>query len=447
METFWAKAKAAIKERVPGHSYRMWIEPLRLQTCQADRVVLSTPNHFSRKRVHNQFGSLIETEVRQALGRPCVIAFEVSLEDEPAERMEAVEGRQIPLPSINLQPHAGRMLRRNFTFDHFVVGGNNDFAYSAAVSLASQKNCQQNTLLLIANPGMGKSHLSQAVGHYILGEFPDERVYYITAEDFTNEMVYSYRNGSIDKFKEKYRSQCDVLLLEDLHFLTGKERTQIELSLTLDCLLNASKKLIFTSCCLPSDIPKLHDQLRSRLLSTLISNMEPPNFRTRVRILQKKSQDNGIEIPDEVTQYLAGELSENIRQLESGLIGVAAKSSLMSKPIDLKLAQSVVQNITSKSKLITIDCIKKLVCKQYNISAEELVSSSRKQSVVRPRQMAIYLSRKFTDQPLQAIGKSFNRYHATVLHSIGFVEREIKTNGTMREQIKFLCKKLDTGSF
>jgi chromosomal replication initiator protein len=446
METIWAKAKAAIKERVPGHSYRMWIEPLRLQTCQADRFVLSTPNYFSKKRVHSQYGPLIEGEVCKAFGKPCRVLIEVSLQQEPTDSMEAGAERQIP-PSINLQPHAGRMLRRNFTFDHFVVGGNNDFAYSAAVSMASQKNCQQNTLLLIANPGMGKSHLSQAVGHHILCEFPNERVYYITAEDFTNEVVYSYRNGSIDKFKEKYRSQCDVLLLEDIHYLTGKERTQIELSLTLDCLLNASKKLIFTSCYLPSDIPKLHDQLKSRLLSTLISNMEPPNFRTRVRILQKKSLDNGIEIPEEVTQYLAGELSENVRQLESGLIGVAAKSSLLSKPIDLKLAQSVVQNISNKSKLITIESIKKLVCKHCNISAEDLVSNSRKHSVVRPRQIAIYLSRKFTDQPLQAIGKSFNRYHATVLHSIGLVEREIRTNGTMREQIKYLCKKLDSGNF
>ncbi len=446
MESIWEKAKVFIKDRVPGHSYRMWIEPLQMKSFQTDRVVLSTPNFFSKKRVQNHYGALIESEVRQVLGKPCNVMFEVNPSINMVEKTESTPLRQMPLPSVNIQPHAGRMLRRNFTFDHFVVGGNSDFAYSASLSLASQQESQQNTLLLISNPGLGKSHLSQAVGHHILTQFPSERVYYITAEDFTNEMVYAFRNDSIDKFKEKYRKQCDVLLLEDIHFLTGKERTQIELALTLDCLLNANKKLIFTSCHLPDDIPKMHDQLKSRLLCSLISNIEPPNFRTRIRILQKKSNENGFELPDDVTQYLAGELSENVRQLESGLIGVAAKSSLLNTPVDLKLAESVVKNIARRNKLVTIDVIKKLICKHYNIPMDVLVSNSRKQSVVKPRQIAMYLARKYTDQPLQAIGKSFNRYHATALHSIGTIEREVKSNHTIREQIKFLSKKLDSGN-
>jgi chromosomal replication initiator protein len=446
MESIWVKAKASIKDRVPGHSYRMWIEPLQGQSYQADQMVLSTPNFFSKKRVQNHYGPLIESEIRQAFGKPCSVLFEVATQVCMVETPEFVQPRQIPLPSVNVQPHAGRMLRRNFTFDHFVVGGNSDFAYSAALSMASQQASQQNTLLLISNPGMGKSHLSQAVGHHILTQFPSERVYYITAEDFTNEMVYSFRNDAIDKFKEKYRKQCDVLLLEDIDFLTGKERTQIELALTLDCLLNANKKLIFTSCSLPADIPKMQDQLKSRLLCSMISNIEPPNFRTRIRILQKKSTENGFDLPEEVTQYLAGELSENVRQLESGLIGVAAKSSLLNRTVDLKLAESVVKNIARRKKLITIDVIKKLICKHYNIIPEALGSSSRKQTVVKPRQIAMYLARKYTDQPLQSIGKSFNRYHATALYSIGTIERELKSNSTVREQVKYLCKKLESGN-
>lgn len=445
MESIWGKAKTSIKDRVPGHSYRMWIEPLQIQSYEADQVVLSTPNFFSKKRVQNHYGPLIESEVRQAFGKPCSVTFEVASPVNIVEKRESLPPRQIPLPSVNIQPHAGRMLRRNFTFDHFVVGGNNDFAYSAALSLASQQTPQQNTLLLISNPGMGKSHLSQAVGHHILAQFPSERVYYITAEDFTNEMVYAFRNDSIDKFKEKYRKQCDVLLLEDIHFLTGKERTQTELALTLDCLLNSNKKLIFTSSILPADIPKMQDQLKSRLLCSLISNIEPPNFRTRIRILQKKSIENGFDLPEEVTQYLAGELSENVRQLESGLIGVAAKSSLLNRAVDLKLAESVVKNIARRKKLITIDVIKKLVCKHYNITPEMLASSSRKQAVVKPRQIAMYLARKYTDQPLQAIGKSFNRYHATALHAIGTIERGVKSNSTIREQVKYFSKKLESG--
>ncbi len=447
MEAIWITAKAAIKKRIPGHSYRMWIEPLELKSTEEDLLVLSTPNYFSKKRVQNQYGSLLEAELRQAAGRNCRMLIEVLPRSSIPKKPPMEKKRQMSLPNVNVHPHAGRMLRRDFTFDQFVVGGNNDFAYSAAFSLASQKIAQQNALFLLSPTGMGKSHLSQAIGHVILTQFPSERVYYITAEDFTNEMIYAFRNDSIGKFKEKYRRHCDVLLLEDIHFLTGKDRTQIELALTLDSLFNEEKKLIFTSCFLPADIPKLHDQLKSRLLCGLISKIDRPNFRTRVRILQKKAKENGYNVPEDVTHYLAGELSENVRQLESGLIGVSAKSSLLGTPIDLKLAESVVQNISQRNKHITIDAIKKLVCKYYRISMTDLISNSRKQSILRPRQIAIYLARKYTDQPLQAIGKSFNRYHATALHSIGLVEREMKENNALREQVKYLRKKLDSGKF
>jgi chromosomal replication initiator protein len=294
---------------------------------------------------------------------------------------------------------------------------------------------------------MGKSHLSQAVGHHVLSEYPDERVYYITAEDFSNEMVQAFRHDSIGKFKGKYRNNCDVLLLEDVHYLSGKERTQVELAFTLDSLFEAHKRIIFSSCYLPGDIPKLNDKLRSRLSCSLISNIDPPNFRTRVRILRKKAQTNEYEIPDEVISYLAGELTEDIRQLESGLNGVVAKSSLLGAPIDLSLAESVVKNMVRQRAKITIDVIKKLVCKYYNCSSREIVSRSRKQNLVRPRQMAIYLSRRYTDAPLQSIGKAFNRYHATALHSIHSIERGLKESGPIQKQVDFFHQKLESGRF
>jgi chromosomal replication initiator protein len=348
---------------------------------------------------------------------------------------------------MNLRPHTGRFLRKDFTFDLFVVGGSNDFAYSASLSMASQKKSLQNSLFLLSKTGMGKSHLSQAIGNYILSESPSERVYYMTAEDFSNEMVHAYRNDAINAFKGKYRNQCDVLLLEDVHHLSGKERTQIELALTLDTLFESNKKIIFSSCYLPADIPKLNDKLRSRLSCSLISSIEPPDFKTRVRILQKKAKFNRCNIPEDIIQYLAGELTEDVRQLESGLIGVTAKSSLLGMPVDLGLAESVVKNIVRSRKDITIDAIKKLVCKYYSISIKEIVSSSRKQSIVRPRQIAIYLSRRYTDAPLQAIGKSFNRYHATALHSINAVEKVLKENGPVQKQVELLCQKLESGKY
>ena len=446
MKKIWDEAKVSIKAGIPAHTFRMWIEPLQLARCDENRIVLCSPNFFSRKRVLEIYGSLIESEIKSVLGRECQLSIEISAKNA-LPKPKAYEDPQLLLPNINVCPRNGRLLKKDFTFDHFVVGENNDFAYSASLSMASQKNASQNCLFLLSKTGLGKSHLTQAVGHHILSENPSDRVYYMTAEDFSNEMVDAFQHGSINSFKEKYRNQCDVLLLEDVHYLRNKDRTQVELAFALDTLFEAGKKIIFSSCYLPGDIPKIDDKLRSRLSCGLISNINPPDFRTRVRILQKKAKFKGYDVPEEVIQYLASELTEDVRQLESGLIGVASKSLLLGEPIDLELAQSVTKHIVRQRKNVTIDAIKKLVCKHYRISIKDIVSSSRKQSIVRPRQIAIYLSRRYTDAPLQVIGKSFNRYHATALHSIGIVERGIKKNSPLQKQVEFLCKKLESGKF
>jgi chromosomal replication initiator protein len=446
MKAIWEETKTAIKLSIPNHCFRMWIEPLKMITCNEDSIVLSSHNFFSKKRVLDNYGALIESELKRVAGRKYRLLIQVS--NTKADSIpKADDNFQLELPNINVCPHNGRLMRKDFTFDHFVVGGNNDFAYSASLSLASRKKALQNSLFLLSKTGMGKSHLSQAIGNYILSEYPSERVYYMTADDFSNEMIHAFRHDSINKFKGKYRNQCDVLLLEDVHYLSGKERTQIELALTLDTLFESGKKIIFSSCCLPAEIPKLNDKLRSRFSCSLISSIDPPDFRTRVKILQKKASHNGHKLPDDVIHYLASELTEDVRQLESGLIGVTAKSSLLGSPIDRMLAESVVKNIVRHRKNITIDAIKKLVCKYYSISINDIVSSCRKQSIVRPRQIAIYLSRRYTDSPLQTIGRSFNRYHATALHSIGAVERGLKGNGPMQKQVEFLCSKLESGKF
>jgi chromosomal replication initiator protein len=448
MNNIWNEVKASIKSGIPAHTFRMWIEPLQLARCDENRIVLYSPNFFSRKRVLENYGALIQSKINSVLGRDCQFSIEISATNAlPKPKPKADEYPQLLLPKINLCPHNGRLLKKDFTFDHFVVGENNDFAYSASLSMASRKNGSQNALFLLSKTGLGKSHLTQAVGHHILSEHPSDRVYYMTAEDFSNEMVDAYQHGSINAFKEKYRNQCDVLLLEDVHYLNGKERTQDELAFVLDTLFQAGKKIIFSSCYLPGDIPKLDDKLRSRLSCGLISNIDPPDFRTRVRILKKKAKLKGCEVPEEVIYYLASELTEDVRQLESGLIGVASKSLLLGEPIDLGLAKSVTKNIVRQQKNVTIDVIKKLVCKHYNISIKDIASSSRKQSIVRPRQIAIFLSRRYTDAPLQAIGKSFNRYHATALHSIGIIEQGLKENGSLQKQVEFFSQKLEAGTF
>jgi len=446
MDAIWQEVKSEIKSQIPSHTYRMWIEPLGIVKGKDDTVVLTCPNQFFKNRVQDQYLKLIESLIASATGDACSLQLEVN-GSRSAPRGRNERAIQLALPNVTVRPHMGRLLRKNFTFDQFVVGKSNDFAYCAALSLASKTHQQQNTLFLLSKTGLGKSHLAQATGHLILAEHPTERVYYITAEDFTNEMIQAFRHGAVDEFKKKYRDGCDVLLMEDIHYLSGKERTQVELGLALEFLIESNKKIIFSSCYLPGDIPKLNDKLRSCLASGLISAIEPPDFRTRIRILKKKCRSNGHQIPKEIIEYLASELTQDVRQLESGLIGVTARSSLLGSPINLDLAESVVKNIARVRKSITIDAIKKLVCAQFKVSVKDVVSRSRKQCFVRPRQIAIYLSRRYTDSPLQTIGQSFNRYHATALYSIAAVENEIKQNLSTRKQVKYLCSKLDAGDF
>lgn len=446
MKAIWKEVKSEVKKHVPDHSYRMWIEPLGEKKSYNGTLVLACPNLFFKKRIQNHYADLIKSLMADATGNPCDLKLEIAGRTT-ISTCSAGQSVQLALPNVAVRPHMGRLLRKNFTFDQFVVGKNNDFAYCAALSLASKQQQLQNTLFLLSKTGLGKSHLSQAAGHHILSEHPTDRVYYITAEDFTNEMIQAFRHGAVDEFKRKYRDGCDVLLMEDIHYLSGKERTQVELSLTLEFLIESRKKIIFSSCYLPGDIPKLNDKLRSCLSSGLISSIEPPDFRTRVRILNKKCMANGYRVPADVIDYLAGELTEDVRQLESGVIGITARSSLMGAPITLELAENVVKNIARARRNITVDAIKKMVCSQYKVSVRDVVSRSRKQCFVRPRQIAMYLSRKYTDSPLQAIGKSFNRYHATALHSIAAVKREMGEKPATKRQVEYLCRKLESGQF
>ncbi len=446
MNTQWTKAKSAIEKRVAAHSYRMWIEPLGLKSWHNGSVVLLAPNFFSRKRVLEHYKDLLATVLSEAAGHPCQVSIEVGSTNASEARGKSTP-QQLPLPEEGLRFHNGRLLRRDFTFDQFVVGGNNDFAYSAALSLANARQNDQSALYLISRPGMGKSHLSQAIGHHIISHSRSELVFYTTVEDFTQELVQAFQSDQVVRFKDKYRNGCDVLLLEDVHYLTGKERTQIELAQTLDSLQESGKKIIFSSCCLPNEIPRINDKLCSRLSNGLISRIEPPNFRTRARILKKKAASKGTHLPEAVVEYLAGELHEDVRQLESGLVGITAKSNLLGMPIDLDLAQAVVSTIVRARKAVTIEAIKKLVSRQYRVAVNDMVSPSRKKCHVRPRQVAIYLSRAYTDTPLEAIGRSFNRYHATAMHSIQCIERGIRTDHQLRRQVEMICERLDSGDF
>ncbi len=445
--SIWGQVKSTIETQVPKHNFRLWLHPLGFKKLNQGRLTLSAPNGFVRQRVERYFQPLIERESAHLFGQPLTVSIEIESSDSTEPLPTMAGPKQLAFPQMNLKPHEGRMLRRDFTFDEFVVGGNNDFAYSASLSLATNDNSPQHSLFLLSKTGMGKSHLSQAVGHYILSRRPDKRLFYMTAQDFTDDMVRAYRHDGLTDFKKKYRDGCDMLLLEDVQYLSGKTRTQIELAHALDYLFESNKKVIFSGCYLPADIPKVDDQLKSRLGSGLISQIDAPDFRMRVRILKRKARRCGARISDDVLQYMAGELSQDVRQLESALSGLTARASLLAMPIDMELAADVLKNIAQKHELITIDVIKKVICQYYGVSRVDLLSRSRKQHIVRPRQIAMYLSRKYTDSPLQAIGKSFNRYHATALHSISSVEKLMQSDGSIKKQVEFLRQKIESGRF
>jgi len=445
MESDWKKVKSLIRKKIPDQSYRMWIDPIRYKRTDDDHVTLVCANGFSRKRIQNHYLPMIAGELTDLKGQPVDVTLVTAPPRPVKRRNQTAATRQMPLPGMNVRVQGGRFLRKDFTFDRFVVGGCNGFAYSASLAYASSHRPGHPGIFLMSGPGLGKSHLSQAVGHQVLYTTPAEKVYYTTVEDFTNELVQSFKTGSINQFKRRYRDECDVLLLEDVQYLTGKERTQIELAHTLDSLYEMGKRVVFSGTCVPQEIPKLNPALRSRLSSGLITAIDPPDFKTRMRILKKKSETDRVRIPLEVLRYLAAELTADIRQLECGLNSILARAALIGAKIDLKLAEEIVATIRTNREQISIDRIKRLICKEYALTLKELISKSRQQRIVKPRQIAMYLARAYTDAPLQEVGRSFNRYHATALYAVSAVEKGIREEPGFRQQVELLRRKLETG--
>lgn len=458
MDSLWKKIKADLKTHVPFNNYMMWIEPLEFGSSQEDTLVLTCPNAFSKKWIEGNYEKLIRERVGGLCGRPLRLCLEISTPIAGARKTgdtgsaasagsdSAGTQAQLLLPDIHVKPATGRVLKKDFTFDNFVVGNHNDFAYTAVLSLGAQSQSANRSLFLTSKPGMGKSHLAQALGHHTLKAQPGSRVYYITAEDFSNEMVYAYNTKTIGTFKKKYRTGFDMLLLDDIHALAGKERTQAELATVVDYMMEANKKVLFAGCCLPGEIPKMNEQLKSRLSCGLITTMDRPDFSTRVRILQRKARINGYAVPQEILEYLADVLTEDVRQMESGLATLAVKSSLLGVPVDRDLAESVIKNMALCSSAITLDAIKKIVCKEYGLLAKEIDSRSRQHRVAWPRQVAFYLSRRYTDHSLKAIGRSYNRYHATVIHSINLVEQAMKNNRSVGKEVDYIIQKIESGN-
>jgi chromosomal replication initiator protein len=297
-------------------------------------------------------------------------------------------------------------------------------------------------LLLLANTGLGKSHLSYAIGHDILGRDPKARVYYTTAEEFINEMVFALKNNKIEAFKEKYRRSCDALLLEEIHFLSGKEKTQKELEYTLDALANDKKTIIFTSSVLPKDIPNLRKGIASRLTSGIITTMNRPDFETRTKIIENKAAEMKLSLSDEAKQLLAKNLSRDVRQIESALSCLKAKTELLKEKISKNIVMEAIKCHVNEPISKSIDDIMSLLCQYFNLNVDILASRSRKKVHAYPRNLYAYLCRQHTDATLEEIGKSINRNHSTVLYASEVIASKMKTDRSIKKHVEFLSTRI-----
>jgi chromosomal replication initiator protein len=442
----WQPIKTALKSELPSNVFRMWIEPVNCIRFEDGLLVLECPNAFFKNRISRIYGKAIAVQARKILDGDCKIKITVSSRTSSAGK--SAGDTQRPLPYHGMQAIAGPNLRQEFTFDQFVVGDCNELAYTSALSMASDNRGQSTFLYLTSPPGLGKTHLTQAVGNQIALKRPAERIFYISAEDFVQEMLAAMWDGdrnAFNAFSKRYRKDCDILLLEDIHHLMGKSRSQIEFSRIFDTLLDMGKKIVLSSCFLPGDIPKLTDQLQSRLFSGMITRLEPPDHRTRLNILRKIANAPQYSMPEDIIHFLASELTDDVRQLKGGFFQVIEKASLMDEAISMPLAESVVRNIVRARKAITMETIQNQVCKAFGIKRKEILSRSRKQQVSLARQVAMYLARNYTDLTLQTIAHGFNRKHGTVLYAVGQIDQAMRRKGRLHRQITLLQEQLETG--
>ncbi len=445
MKAIWEEIKNQISTELPKNTFSLWIQPITFIDSKEKSVFLGCPNKFSRNWVAENYGRIIQEKLANMLSEKLEVVLKVNpvrKETVPPDFIR--DAKQLTFPNIARQKRNGRVrLNTRFTFDQFIVGPCNEFAYSASKALAHGAASNYQSLLIFANTGLGKSHLSHAVGHAILEEKPDSRVHYVTAEDFTNEMIFSLKNKRIEEFKQKYRKLCDVLLLEEIHFLSGKEKTQIELGYTLDALSNSNKNIVYTSSLPPKDIPRISKGLSSRFTSGLVTTIADPDYGTRTKILIKKASDQNVVLSDEICHFLARHLKRDIRQLESVVKCLKARSDLLNAKIDLSMAKDVVSSLVSSEWSITPKQIHKLVCRYYKVESDMLGSNSRKRIYAYPRNIYAYLCRCHTDETLEKLGETVNRSHSSILYASEVIARKMETDSRVRHEVSFLSKELE----
>jgi chromosomal replication initiator protein len=453
--SIWDAVLARIETKVNRFSYFSWFHGTRLLRDGGDHLLIQVPNPMAAEWLSKHYPALID-EALLEVGRPGVqLSYEPAPEGAEAapggvtvpvdvplpEKAEDVVPRGERLEETESGDHAG--LSPRYTFDTFIVGASNQFADAACRAVAEAPSRSYNPLFIYGGVGLGKTHLMHAIGHYVLNHHPGLKLTYISSERFMNEVINALRYDRILEFRERYRS-VDVLLIDDIQFIAGKERTQTEFFHTFNALYDAQKQIVLSSDCPPHQITELEERLRSRFEWGLTADIQAPDLETKVAILNGKADSEGVSLPPEVALFIAGRIKSNIRELEGSLIRLLAYASLTGRDISMSLAQEVLRDILRQDeRALTIEGIQKFVAEYYQMKMGELKSRNNSKSVALPRQVAMYLCKTLTSASLPEIGKSFGgKHHSTVIHSIRKVEDLRKTDAVFNNQVNTLMQSL-----
>jgi len=449
MSKLWEDTLTHLELNLSSQHYATWIKPLKLIKIEQDMVYLEVPNRFVLDWVKDNYSKLIQKILEELSAVNYRLQFNVAgqARDGLSRSGETPESQDVPVDKqkklANHTLATDINLNRKYTFEEFVSGSSNQFAYAAAMAVANNPATTYNPLFIYGGVGLGKTHLVNAIGNAILKKSPEMRICYYTSEKFMNELINSLRYNRMDEFRNKFRSM-DVILIDDIQFIAGKERTQEEFFHTFNALYESHKQIIVTSDKFPKDIPGLEERLRSRFEWGLIADIQPPDVETKLAILKMKAEQNSIRLPEEVALFLANSVCSNVRELEGYLIRIGAFASLTSTPVSLEMARDVLKDIlVERNKELTVEEILKRVSSHYNIKISDIKSPKRLKAVVLPRQIAMYLSRQLTSSSYPEIGERFGgKDHSTIIHAIRKIEKLIEEDFQLRSTIENLKKEL-----
>ncbi len=436
--SIWDQILTRIETKVNRHSFYTWFKPTAFVADSGTSITVRVPNSLFKDWLTKHYSVVLSealAEVRRPDASLVFVAEGTALPASLTEEAPPISESEIeaPAPVASTTP-AGLNLR--YTFDTFIVGPSNQFAHAACRAVAEAPSRSYNPLFIYGGVGLGKTHLMHAIGQYVLQHDPELKLTYISSERFMNEMINALRYDRILDFRERYRS-VDVLLVDDIQFVSGKEGTQTEFFHTFNALYDAQKQIVLSSDRPPHEIPALEERLRSRFEWGLIADIQPPDIETKVAILKRKAEAEAVPLPDAVAMYIAGRIKSNIRELEGSLIRLIAYASLTGREITLELTQEVLKNVIDpEGRAVTIESIQKFVSDYYQLKMGELKSRNNSKSIAMPRQIAMYLCKHLTHASLPEIGRSFGgKHHSTVIHSIKKVEEMRKRDGVFNSLI------------